>query len=84
MFHQPFSKVINFLHRRVPRGVTVDEVPLEKLSQEAFRLFRTVQSLLGTREPDLAQRLTPVPGACSDIVRGDSRNSTWVCINIIS
>nr|CAD7428287.1 unnamed protein product [Timema monikensis] len=35
-----------------------DEVPPEKLSQEAFRLFRTVQSLLNTSEPNLAQRLS--------------------------
>ncbi|XP_075229624.1 uncharacterized protein LOC142329158 isoform X2 [Lycorma delicatula] len=45
---------------RVPRAV-VEEVPVEKLSQEAFRMLRTVQSLLGTREPDLAHRLTPTP-----------------------
>ncbi|KAF3425354.1 hypothetical protein E2986_12526, partial [Frieseomelitta varia] len=32
-----------------------DEVPPEKLSQEAFRLMRTVQSLLSMREPDLAR-----------------------------
>ncbi|XP_031836216.2 uncharacterized protein LOC116428567 [Nomia melanderi] len=35
-----------------------NEVPPEKLSQEAFRLMRTVQSLLAMREPDLA-RITP-------------------------
>ncbi|XP_031781913.1 flocculation protein FLO11 isoform X2 [Nasonia vitripennis] len=32
-----------------------DDVPPEKLSQEAFRLMRTVQSLLVMREPDLAR-----------------------------
>lgn len=32
----------------------VDEVSPEKLSQEAFRLLRTAQSLLSTREPNLA------------------------------
>lgn len=36
-----------------------DEIPPEKLSQEAFRLLRTVESLLTMREPDLA-RMTPV------------------------
>ncbi|XP_014484204.1 PREDICTED: uncharacterized protein LOC106749347 [Dinoponera quadriceps] len=36
-----------------------DEIPPEKLSQEAFRLLRLVDSLLATREPDLA-RVTPV------------------------
>nr|CAD7462572.1 unnamed protein product [Timema tahoe] len=42
---------------RKPRS-DPDEVPPEKLSQEAFRLFRTVQSLLNTSEPNLAQRLS--------------------------
>lgn len=32
----------------------VDEISPEKLSQEAFRLLRTAQSLLNTREPNLA------------------------------
>ncbi|KAJ8947371.1 hypothetical protein NQ314_008620, partial [Rhamnusium bicolor] len=32
-----------------------EEVPPEKLAKEAFRLLRTAQSLLNTREPDLAQ-----------------------------
>ncbi|XP_015598422.1 uncharacterized protein LOC107269265 isoform X2 [Cephus cinctus] len=32
-----------------------DDVPPEKLSQEAFRLMRTVQSLLAVKEPDLAR-----------------------------
>ncbi|KAK5643054.1 hypothetical protein RI129_009221 [Pyrocoelia pectoralis] len=32
-----------------------DEIPPEKLSQEAFRLLRTAQSLLNTTAPDLAQ-----------------------------
>ncbi|EFN83235.1 hypothetical protein EAI_05749 [Harpegnathos saltator] len=36
-----------------------DEIPPEKLSQEAFRLLRLVDSLLATREPDLA-RVTPI------------------------
>lgn len=31
-----------------------EEIPPEKLAQEAFRLLRTAQSLLNTREPDLA------------------------------
>lgn len=65
---------------RVTRGV-IDEVPPEKLSQEAFRLLRTVQSLLGTREPDLTHRLTPVNSICSDLP--DSRDSTW-CVGSCS
>ncbi|KAL0126275.1 hypothetical protein PUN28_004994 [Cardiocondyla obscurior] len=36
-----------------------NDIPPEKLSQEAFRLLRTVESLLSMREPDLA-RMTPV------------------------
>ncbi|XP_076293540.1 uncharacterized protein LOC143215346 [Lasioglossum baleicum] len=36
-----------------------NDVPPQKLSQEAFRLMRTVQSLLSMREPDLT-RYTPV------------------------
>jgi hypothetical protein len=45
--------------RRRPRHARSepDDVPPEKLSQEAFRLLRTAQSLLNTREPDLVQRL---------------------------
>ncbi|XP_022912076.1 uncharacterized protein [Onthophagus taurus] len=34
--------------------VAPDEIPPEKLAQEAFRLLRTAQSLLNTREPNLA------------------------------
>ncbi|RZF46390.1 hypothetical protein LSTR_LSTR007923 [Laodelphax striatellus] len=43
------------------RNSAAEEVPVDKLAQEAFRMLRTVQSLLGTREPDLmAHRpLTP-------------------------
>lgn len=50
-----------FCFRRRPRQARSepDEVPPEKLSQEAFRLLRTAQSLLNTREPDLVQRLYP-------------------------
>lgn len=57
--------------RRRPRPSQSDleEVPPEKLSQEAFRLLRTVQSLLNTREPDLAHRLS---GSGSGSGSGDS------------
>ncbi|KAK2586585.1 hypothetical protein KPH14_011463 [Odynerus spinipes] len=54
------------LYRR-PKQMELDpdDVPPEKLSQEAFRLMRTVQSLLAMREPDLA-RMSPVDdGAAS-------------------
>ncbi|KAK9722882.1 hypothetical protein QE152_g19466 [Popillia japonica] len=35
--------------------VIPEEIPPEKLAQEAFRLLRTAQSILNTKEPDLAQ-----------------------------
>ncbi|CAH1101067.1 unnamed protein product [Psylliodes chrysocephalus] len=38
-----------------PEEPSPEEFPPEKLAQEAFRLLRTAQSLLNTREPDLAQ-----------------------------
>ncbi|CAG9855859.1 unnamed protein product [Phyllotreta striolata] len=38
-----------------PEEPSPDEIPPEKLAHEAFRLLRTAQSLLNTREPDLAQ-----------------------------
>lgn len=45
------------VYRRRPKQSenNPDEVPPERLSQEAFRLMRTVQSLLSTREPDLVR-----------------------------
>ena len=54
------SSNATFVPRRRPRlsQSDLEEVPPEKLSQEAFRLLRTVQSLLNTREPDLAHRLS--------------------------
>lgn len=69
----PVSRLTVFclFHRRRPRPSQSDleEVPPEKLSQEAFRLLRTVQSLLNTREPDLAHRLS---GSGSASGSGDS------------
>uniref|UniRef100_A0A1B6IRX9 Uncharacterized protein n=1 Tax=Homalodisca liturata TaxID=320908 RepID=A0A1B6IRX9_9HEMI len=67
---------------RTPRGL-VEEVPPEKLSQEAFRLLRTVQSLLGTREPDLAHRLTPAPTPTPLSDSDSSRDTTW-CVGSCS
>ncbi|XP_046751269.1 uncharacterized protein LOC124414285 [Diprion similis] len=45
------------VYRRRPKSSesNPDEVPPERLSQEAFRLMRTAQSLLVTREPDLVR-----------------------------
>ncbi|XP_065160025.1 uncharacterized protein [Atheta coriaria] len=38
---------------------SLEEIPPEKLSQEAYRLLRTAQSLLSTHEPDLAHVAAP-------------------------
>ncbi|XP_073973032.1 uncharacterized protein isoform X2 [Rhodnius prolixus] len=53
----------------------VEEISPERLSQDAFRLLRTIQSLLGTREPDLARvseqahrRDSTSMGSCSSLV----------------
>lgn len=46
---------ILFCRRRPKKSeVSSEEIPPEKLSQEAFRLLRTAQSLLNTQEPKLA------------------------------
>lgn len=47
-----------FCYRRRPKKQQPlpDEVPPEKLSQEAYRLLRTVQSLLEMQEPNLIQQ----------------------------
>lgn len=51
-----FLKTNQLCSRRRPKRLppSPDEIPPDKLSQEAFRLLRTAQSLLNTREPDLA------------------------------
>ncbi|XP_003702840.1 uncharacterized protein LOC100877540 [Megachile rotundata] len=59
------SQDLNNTHEGVvyrrPKQPELDpnDIPPEKLSQEAFRLMRTVQSLLAMKEPDLA-RISPV------------------------
>ncbi|KAL1131097.1 hypothetical protein AAG570_012334 [Ranatra chinensis] len=64
---------------RGSRSLTVDEVAPERLSQEAFRLLRTIQSLLGTREPDLArvsssdnETVERRMGSCSSLLQSSS------------
>lgn len=56
--------IINFsvVYRRRPKKqpTAPDEISPDKLSQEAFRLLRTAQSLLNTREPDLAHILPAI------------------------
>uniref|UniRef100_A0A8D8SMU7 Uncharacterized protein n=2 Tax=Cacopsylla melanoneura TaxID=428564 RepID=A0A8D8SMU7_9HEMI len=44
---------------RSSRPLQEDIVTPEKLSQDTFRLLRTIQSLVNTREPDLAQLTHP-------------------------
>ncbi|XP_025421619.1 uncharacterized protein LOC112691549 isoform X2 [Sipha flava] len=48
----------------------------EKLSLEAFRLYRTVQSIIHTKEPDLVQHLTP---CYSTLFEKNSNSSNCSC-----
>ncbi|XP_058066975.1 uncharacterized protein LOC131216485 [Anopheles bellator] len=55
-----YSTFRDFTWRRSPKRtqtlpISCNEVDPEKLAQEAFRLLRTVQNLLNTQEPTLAQ-----------------------------
>lgn len=50
----------------------------EKLSQEAYRLYRTVQSLTHTKEPDLVQNLTPY---YSTLFEKNSSSSVSACLS---
>uniref|UniRef100_A0A182WCB3 Uncharacterized protein n=1 Tax=Anopheles minimus TaxID=112268 RepID=A0A182WCB3_9DIPT len=55
-----YSTFRDFTWRRSPKRtqtlpISSNEVDPEKLAQEAFRLLRTVQNLLNTQEPTLAQ-----------------------------
>ncbi|XP_076752586.1 uncharacterized protein LOC143424421 [Xylocopa sonorina] len=54
---QELDKTHDGVVYRRPKQPELDpnDVPPEKLSQEAFRLMRTVQSLLAMREPELAR-----------------------------
>ncbi|CAL7934874.1 unnamed protein product [Xylocopa violacea] len=54
---QELNKTHDGVVYRRPKQPELDpnDVPPEKLSQEAFRLMRTVQSLLAMREPELAR-----------------------------
>lgn len=71
---------------RSSRPLQDDTVTPDKLSQETFRLLRTIQSLVNTREPDLAQRLTP---SCSDLTLSERRqaaadtNSVGSCSSLL-
>ncbi|XP_022167685.1 uncharacterized protein LOC111031879 isoform X2 [Myzus persicae] len=48
----------------------------EKLSLEAYRLYRTVQSIIHTKEPDLVQHLTP---CYSTLFEKNSNSSLCSC-----
>lgn len=50
----------------------------EKLSLEAFRLYRTVQSIIHTKEPDLVQHLTP---CYSTLFEKNSNSSVSACLS---
>lgn len=54
--HHDYKTFCDFTWRRQKKSEdSTEEIPPEKLSQEAFRLLRTAESLLNTRTPDLAQ-----------------------------
>lgn len=57
---QDLNKSHDGIIYRRPKQSEIDpnDIPPEKLSQEAFRLMRTVQSLLSMREPDLFRILS--------------------------
>ncbi|XP_071870251.1 uncharacterized protein [Bombus fervidus] len=54
---QDLNKTHDGVVYKTPTSPELDpnDIPPQKLSQEAFRLMRTVQSLLSMREPDLAR-----------------------------
>lgn len=49
--------LINFRRRQKKQEYSLDEIPPEKLSQEAFRLLRTAKSLINTEEPDITNQV---------------------------
>lgn len=62
--------VIFFFFRRRPKKqeYSLDEIPPEKLSQEAFRLLRTAKSLLNTEEPDITNQTNEIQTNCENDV----------------
>lgn len=61
----------SFFCSRKPSRPVPEHVTLDKLSQESFRFYRLIQSLLTTTEPDLTHRLTP---AVSEVTLPDSND----------
>ncbi|KAK6627104.1 hypothetical protein RUM44_009581 [Polyplax serrata] len=61
--HGSMYREMSWRRPRKQRGS--DDLTPSKLSEEAFRLLRTVKSLLNTREPDLTSRLNTASTTCS-------------------
>ncbi|XP_053686806.1 uncharacterized protein LOC128736356 [Sabethes cyaneus] len=76
-----FSTFRDFTWRRSPKrtqalSISSAEVDPEKLSQEAFRLLRTVQNLLNTQEPTLSQSSTALDSLLLASAAGSATGST--------
>lgn len=57
-----------FRRRQKKQELSLDEIPPEKLSQEAFRLLRTARSLVNTEEPDLINQINETASQCEEDV----------------
>ncbi|XP_055533454.1 uncharacterized protein LOC129723323 [Wyeomyia smithii] len=76
-----YSTFRDFTWRRSPKrtqtlAISSTEVDPEKLSQEAFRLLRTVQNLLNTQEPTLSQSSTALDSLLLASAAGSTTGST--------
>lgn len=76
-----YSTFRDFTWRRSPKRtptlpISSVEVDPEKLSQEAFRLLRTVQNLLNTQEPTLSQSSTALDSLLLASAAGSTTGST--------
>ncbi|KAI5735329.1 hypothetical protein M8J77_017065 [Diaphorina citri] len=60
-----------------------DVVTPEKLSQDTFRLLRTIQSLVNTREPDLTSHLTPSSSDLTLSRPAPDTNSVGSCSSLL-
>lgn len=73
-----FWQIFIFVFRRRTRkpNYDSDDITPSKLSEEAYRLLRTVKSLLNTREPDLSSRLSTTCSSPANIADVSSASST--------
>ncbi|XP_050095000.1 uncharacterized protein LOC126577426 [Anopheles aquasalis] len=76
-----YSTFRDFTWRRSPKRtqtlpISSNEVDPEKLAQEAFRLLRTVQNLLNTQEPTLAQSTNALDSLISSTAASSCGSST--------